>query len=187
MLIRGGRDVKTRKEQPRNNSTVLGQSPGSASGIHITISLDTSVELRRESVSCSVVSNSLQPHGLYPTRLLHPWDSPDKSTGVGCHSLPQGIFLTQGSNLGLLQNPGLRHCSPVFYHLSHREANPQQMKDISVLHFKLKEPKKLFKRPPEARLKDSQKLMGPSKAKLNACRLFTHPNPYQQPALEPLL
>ena len=138
-------------------------------------------------VSCSVVSNSLQPHGLYPTRLLHPWDSPGKSTGVCCHSLLQGIFLTQGSNLGLLQKPGLLHCSPVFYHLSHREANPQQMKDISVLHFRVKEPKKLFKRPPEARLKDSQKLMGPSKAKLNAFRLFTHPNPYQQPALEPPL
>ena len=27
----------------------------------------------------------LQPHGLQPTRLLHPWDSPGKSTGVGCH------------------------------------------------------------------------------------------------------
>ena len=29
------------------------------------------------------------------------WDSPGKNTGVGCHSLLQGIFLTQGSNLGL--------------------------------------------------------------------------------------
>ena len=35
-------------------------------------------------------------------RLLCLWDSPDKNTGVGCHSLLQGIFLTQGSNLGLL-------------------------------------------------------------------------------------
>ena len=48
------------------------------------------------SVSCSVVSNSLQPHGLQPARLLCPWDSPGKNTGVGCHSLLQGIFLTQG-------------------------------------------------------------------------------------------
>ena len=31
-----------------------------------------------------VVSDSLQPHGLQLTRLLHPWDSPGKSTGVGC-------------------------------------------------------------------------------------------------------
>ena len=34
-----------------------------------------------------VVSGSSQPHGLQPTRLLHPWDFPGKSTGVGCHSL----------------------------------------------------------------------------------------------------
>ena len=32
-----------------------------------------------------VVSDSWRPHGLQPTRLLHPWDFPDKSTGVGCH------------------------------------------------------------------------------------------------------
>ena len=37
--------------------------------------------------SCLVVSNSLRPHGLQPTRLLHPWDFPGKSTGVGCHCL----------------------------------------------------------------------------------------------------
>ena len=37
--------------------------------------------------SRSVVSNSLRPHGLQPTRLLHPWDFPGKSTGVGCHCL----------------------------------------------------------------------------------------------------
>ena len=37
-----------------------------------------------------------------PGRLLCPWDSPGKNTGVGCHALPQGIFPTQGSNLGLL-------------------------------------------------------------------------------------
>ena len=38
------------------------------------------------------------PHGLQPARLLCPWDSPGKNTGVGDHSLLQGIFLTQGSN-----------------------------------------------------------------------------------------
>ena len=37
--------------------------------------------------SCSVVSDPQQPHGLQPTRLLHPWDVPGKSTGVGCHCL----------------------------------------------------------------------------------------------------
>ena len=35
----------------------------------------------------SVASNSVRPHGLQPTRLLHPWDSPGKNTGVGCHFL----------------------------------------------------------------------------------------------------
>ena len=37
--------------------------------------------------SRSVVSDPQQPHGLQPTRLLHPWDFPGKSTGVGCHCL----------------------------------------------------------------------------------------------------
>ena len=40
-------------------------------------------------VSCLVVSDSLRPHGLQPTRLLRAWDSPGKSTGVGCHFLLQ--------------------------------------------------------------------------------------------------
>ena len=40
-------------------------------------------------------------HGLEPTRLLRPGDSPGKNTGVGCHFLLQGIFPTQGSNPGL--------------------------------------------------------------------------------------
>ena len=35
----------------------------------------------------SVVSDSLWPHGLQPTRPLHPWDFPGKSTGVDCHCL----------------------------------------------------------------------------------------------------
>jgi len=37
-----------------------------------------------------------------PTRLLQPKDFPGKNTGVGCHFLIQGIFLTQGSNPHLL-------------------------------------------------------------------------------------
>ena len=44
-----------------------------------------------------VVSNSLQLHGLQPTKFLCSLDSPGKNTGVGCHALLQGIFPTQGS------------------------------------------------------------------------------------------
>ena len=45
---------------------------------------------------------TLQPHGLQPSRLLCPWGSPGKNTGVGCHALLQGISLTQGTNPPLL-------------------------------------------------------------------------------------
>ena len=43
------------------------------------------------------MSDSLQSHGL-----LAPWNSPGQNTGVDSHSLLQGIYPTQGSNLGLL-------------------------------------------------------------------------------------
>ena len=45
---------------------------------------------------------------------LRPWDSPGKNTGVSCHSLLQGIFPTQGSNLGPW------HCRQILCHLSHQ-------------------------------------------------------------------
>ena len=41
-------------------------------------------------------------------------DSSGKNTGVGCHALFQGIFLTQGLN------PGLPYCRQILYHLSHQ-------------------------------------------------------------------
>ena len=50
-------------------------------------------------VSCSVVSDSLWPHGL-ANRLLRPWNLPGKNTGVGSHSLLQEIFPTQGIKTG---------------------------------------------------------------------------------------
>ena len=62
-----------------------------------------------ECESCSVVSDSYQPFGLYS-----PWNSPGQNTGVGSHSLLQGIFPTQGSN------PGLPHCRRILYQLSHQ-------------------------------------------------------------------
>ena len=58
------------------------------------------------------MSDSLWPHGLWPARLLHPWDFPGKNTGVGCQFLLQGIFPTQGLN------PCLLHCRWILYQLS---------------------------------------------------------------------
>ena len=72
--------------------------------------------LINESVSYSVMFNSLRPHRLQPTRLLCPWNSPGKNTGVGSHSLLQGIFQTQGSN------PGLLHCRQILTIWATREA-----------------------------------------------------------------
>ena len=69
-----------------------------------------------ETVSLSVMSNSLWSHRLQPSRLLCPWNSPGKNIGMGCHSLLQGIFWAQRSNLGLL------HCRQIVYHLGHRGA-----------------------------------------------------------------
>ena len=70
-----------------------------------------------ESESHPVMYDSLQSHGLQPTRLLCLWDSPCQDTGVGSLSRLQWIFRTQGSN------PGLLHCRQILYHLSHREAH----------------------------------------------------------------
>ena len=61
----------------------------------------------------SVVSDSSRCNGLQPTRLLYPWDSPGKNTGVGCHFLLQGIVPTQGSN------PRLLHCYVDSFSLKH--------------------------------------------------------------------
>ena len=69
-------------------------------------------------VSCFVMSDSLQPHKLWPARLLSLWNFPGKNTGMGCHFLLQGIFLTQGSN------PGRLRCRQILYHLSYREVPP---------------------------------------------------------------
>ena len=63
---------------------------------------------------------TLRPYGLQPTWLLCPWDSPGKSTGVGCHALLQGIFLTQGLNSDLLY---LLHHRQILYHWATREVH----------------------------------------------------------------
>ena len=62
---------------------------------------------QNESESHSVMSDSVTPW-----TIKSPWNSPGQNTGVGSLSLLQGIFPTQGSNLGLL------HCMWILDHLS---------------------------------------------------------------------
>ena len=71
---------------------------------------------RGGNISYIYISNSLRPYGLEPTRLLCPWgfSSVHGDTGVGCLFLLQGIFLTQGLNLGL------PHCRQTLNPLSHQ-------------------------------------------------------------------
>ena len=83
-------------------------------------------------VSCSVVSDSLRPLGLEPTRLLYLWYSPGKNTGVDCHFLLQRILPTHGSN------PGLLHCRQILYHLSYRIRDitlPTKVRLVKVMVF----------------------------------------------------
>ena len=79
----------------------------------------SSFSIKSYVVLCSVISNSLPPHGLQPTRRFCPWNSPEillsmefsQNTGVGCQDFLQGIFPTQGLKLGLLQY------GQILYHL----------------------------------------------------------------------
>ena len=65
--------------------------------------------VNHESESCSALSDSLQPHGLYSPR-----NSLGQNIGVGSLSLLQGIFPTQALN------PDLLHCRQILYQLSHK-------------------------------------------------------------------
>jgi len=69
--------------------------------------------------SCSTLCNPVDCSP--PGSSVH-GDSPGKNTGVGSLSLLWGIFLTQGSN------PGILHCRRILYHLSH-----QAVKNIYLL------------------------------------------------------
>ena len=66
---------------------------------------------------------------------LLPWDSPGKSTGVGCHFLLQGIFPTRGSN------PGLPHCKQTLYPLNHQ--GPKRSYSSKLLLFEIEWPQQL--------------------------------------------
>ena len=85
-------------------------------------------------LTCSVVSDSLQPCELQPARLLCPQNFPGKNTGVGCHFLLQGIFLTQGLKLPLL---GLLHWQVGFFFLllCHLGSPVKYMQFTVILNF----------------------------------------------------
>ena len=82
-------------------------------------------------VSCvhAQLRPTLQLHGLQPTRLLSPQDSQGKNTGLGSHSLLEGIFQTQGLN------PGLLHCRQIIYHLIY-QGSP--LGRIKILHLQMR-------------------------------------------------
>ena len=58
------------------------------------------------------MSDSSQPHGLQPSRLLHPWDFPGKSTGVGCHHLLGQAPLSITNSWSLLKLMSSGWCHP---------------------------------------------------------------------------
>ena len=67
--------------------------------------------------SHSVLSDSSGPHGLQPTRLLHPWDFPGKSTGVGCHCLLRFPYWHWGKNpQKILKNRIWKHIKRIIGH-----------------------------------------------------------------------
>ena len=82
------------------------------------------------------------PPGRQPATLLCPRDFPGKHTGAGCRFLLQGIFLTQGSNLGLL-HPGFQlhmgwvpqtpHCSRASYTGSLLLRSPQTSSQEAII------------------------------------------------------
>ena len=67
-----------------------------------------SPSLTAAAAAASVVSDFVRPHRWQPTRLPHPWDSPGKNTGVGCHFLLQCVKVKSLSHVQLLAPHGLQ-------------------------------------------------------------------------------
>ena len=75
-------------------------------------SKNVTVLMSRSVLSCSVTSDSLWPHGLYPARLPCPWGFSRQEYWSGLPCPPPGN----------LANPGLLHCRQILYHLSHQRS-----------------------------------------------------------------
>ena len=107
-------------------------SPGRDLGVIICVCL-----------SCSIVSDSLRPQGLYVAcQAPLSMEFSSKNTGVGNHFLLQGIFLTWGTNLGLL------HCNQILYHWINREWPPYFTEKEAEAPEKRKQKQRLFKTHP---------------------------------------
>ena len=88
--------------------------------------------------SCDLWSNTGPPHTCYLLSHVQlcdpmdcnlcPWDSLGKNTGVGCHCLLQGIFPSQGLNLGL------PHCRQILYRLSHQGSPRESISCYPHIH-----------------------------------------------------
>ena len=80
-ILRSEREVRRPDKQcTPQRKPATPQSPSSPLGVELPLVLVTQ--------SCP----TLQPCGLQPTRLLHPWDFPGKSTAVGCYCLLLGCM-----------------------------------------------------------------------------------------------
>ena len=100
--------------QPRDQTHMSYVSPTLAGRFFttsITWQTGTSIQFSSVAQLCLILCDPVN---------CSPWgssvhgDSPGKNTGVGCHTLLQGIFPTQGSN------PGFPHCTWILYHLRHQ-------------------------------------------------------------------
>ena len=92
-----GSTARTDGKPSHRNAPVFSQGTLSLARFRSRVEARSGFLLKYVSMcACSVVSDSLRPYGLQPTNLLCPWDSLGQNTGVGCHSLFQGIFPTQG-------------------------------------------------------------------------------------------
>ena len=97
---------RTANITPRRRELINSKYPNQVLTIISLVLLITLMFVNHISESCSVVSSSVQPHGLYS-----PWNSPGQNTRVGSLSCLPWVFSTQGSN------PGLPHRRQILYQL----------------------------------------------------------------------
>ena len=85
----------------------------------------------------SVVSDSQRPHGLWPARLLCPWDSPSRNTGVGCCFLLHHRLIGHEFEQTLGDSGGQRSlvcCSPLGHRVRHDLVTEQQQQQFFFLN-----------------------------------------------------